>query len=96
MLSDAVFTLPVRNLQKVLEVADTLTIVSGGMSAAPGSGAPESVESLTARIAALVADRQGLRANGAQADALERNRLEIARLQWQLSQALIARYMPAA
>jgi hypothetical protein len=66
------------------------------MSAAPDSGAPESVESLTARIASLVANRQELRADGAHADALERNRLEIARLQWRLSQALIARYLPAA
>lgn len=63
------------------------------MAAAPAS---ESVEALTARIAALVADRQRLRSDGAGEDALEPNRLEIAQLQWQLSQALIARHLPAA
>jgi hypothetical protein len=63
------------------------------MAAAPASG---SVEALTARIAALVSERQRLRTDGAAPDALERNRLEIGDLQWQLSQALIARHLTAA
>ncbi len=53
------------------------------------------VESLTERIEALVGERQTLRAAAADGDRLEQNRLEIARLQRQLSQALIARHRPA-
>ena len=56
----------------------------------------ESVEHLTARIRALVSERQRLRAGAAAPEALEENRLEIVRLQWTLSRALIARHLPAA
>jgi hypothetical protein len=55
-----------------------------------------SVELLTVRIAALVAERQELRASGAATAAIERNRLQIARAQWELSHALIERHLPAA
>jgi hypothetical protein len=54
----------------------------------------ETVESLTVRIAALCAERQSLRTNGATESTLERNRVELARAQWQLSHALIERYLP--
>ncbi len=54
------------------------------------------VESLTERIGAIVAERQRLRASGAAAGELERNRLELARAQQELSRLLIARYLPAA
>jgi hypothetical protein len=55
--------------------------------------APErSVELLQAEISVLCSERQGLRAAGAAEGELERNRLEIARLQWELSHALIGRY----
>jgi hypothetical protein len=54
------------------------------------------VEELTARIGELTAERQDLRARGATAAALERNRVKLARAQWELSHALIARYLSAA
>ena len=48
------------------------------------------------RIAQVVAHRQALRASGADAAALERNRLEIVRLQHRLNRELVARYLPGA
>lgn len=53
------------------------------------------VENLEAQIGGLVAERQSLREREAAAEALERNRLRLARAQWELSHALIARYLPA-
>ena len=60
------------------------------------SRATASVEELSARLGDLVAERQELRARSASAKALERNRVQIARTQWELSQMLIDRYLPAA
>jgi hypothetical protein len=54
----------------------------------------ESVESLTRRISTLMAERQALRMNNATETALEHNRVQIARAQWELSYALIQRYLP--
>jgi hypothetical protein len=51
-------------------------------------------EELTARIGQLVAERQELRARGASEASLERNRIQIARAQWELAHALIDRYLP--
>jgi hypothetical protein len=42
----------------------------------------------------LVDERQQLRRHGAPAAELERNRLAIVQCQWELSQALIERYLP--
>jgi hypothetical protein len=53
-----------------------------------------SVEALEARIGMLVARRQQLREQGATPDMLERNRRQLARCQWELSFALIERYLP--
>jgi hypothetical protein len=53
-----------------------------------------SVEALERQIASLVGERQELRAGGGDPDELERNRVEIVRLQRELSQALIKRYLP--
>lgn len=50
-------------------------------------------EELNARIAQLVAERQELRTRGAREGALERNRLQLARAQWELGHALIDRYL---
>ena len=52
------------------------------------------MEALEERIAALVAQRQALRERGADPEALERNRRRLARSQWELSFALIERYLP--
>jgi len=54
------------------------------------------VETLMEQIGLLAADRQRLRETGAQPAALERNRIKIARRQWELSHALIERYLPAS
>jgi hypothetical protein len=54
-----------------------------------------SVESLVVHIAELVAERQELRGTDASAGAIERNRIKIARAQWELGHALIDRHLPA-
>ena len=53
-----------------------------------------SVEELETQIGALVDRRQKLRRRDAGAETLERNRLQLARCQWELSFALIARHLP--
>jgi hypothetical protein len=53
-----------------------------------------SVEVLIVRIAELVAERQELRSAGASATAIERNRLQLARAQWELAHSLIDRHLP--
>ena len=55
-----------------------------------------SVESLMTEIRDLTADRQRLRDDGAAPAKLERNRIKLARKQWELSYALIERYLPEA
>jgi hypothetical protein len=55
-----------------------------------------SVEALQARIADLSRERQDLRSFDAGEADLERNRLEIVETQWDLSRALVRRYLPAA
>ena len=55
-----------------------------------------SVEALLERIDDLSRERQALRAENASADALEENRLAIVEAQWDLSRALVKRYLPAA
>ena len=52
------------------------------------------VEMLALQIAELVVERQELRRSNAPVEAIERNRVQIARLQWELAHALIDRYMP--
>src|SRR3954470_6958398 len=53
------------------------------------------VEALAERLSVLVFERQQLRATGAPPAAIERNRVQIARAQWELSHALIDRHLPA-
>jgi hypothetical protein len=54
-----------------------------------------SVEALLEEISVLTAERQRLRERGVDPARLERNRVKLARAQWQLSHALIERYLPA-
>jgi len=54
------------------------------------------VESLSEEIRGLVYERQTLRAVGAGSEVLERNRVELVRVQQDLIHALIRRYRPAA
>jgi hypothetical protein len=53
-----------------------------------------SVETLMCEIGELTAERQQLRDTCASAGRLERNRIKLARKQWELSHALIQRYLP--
>ena len=54
------------------------------------------VEALLKEISGLTAERQQLRERGVDQMRLERNRVKLARKQWELSHALIERYLPAA
>jgi hypothetical protein len=51
------------------------------------------VESLMEQISSLTAERQRLRDQEAGSGRLERNRVKLARAQWELSHALIERYL---
>jgi hypothetical protein len=51
------------------------------------------VESLMDEISTLTVERQNLRDQGINGSRLERNRVRLARTQWQLSHALIDRYL---
>jgi hypothetical protein len=53
------------------------------------------VEALLGQIDALTAERQRLREAHVGGARLERNRVKLARKQWELSHALIERYLPA-
>jgi hypothetical protein len=54
----------------------------------------QTVESLTSEIGRIVAERQELRSSGASFDVLEETRRLRARAQSELSELLIARYLP--
>jgi hypothetical protein len=56
-------------------------------------GSQSSPEQLQLRLALLACERERLRENGGSCDQLERNRLEIGRCQYELSYALIRRYL---
>ena len=53
------------------------------------------VEALLDQLEQLTRERQDLRLDRAGASDLERNRLAIVEAQWDLSRALIRRYLPA-
>ena len=52
------------------------------------------VEDLLRQIGDLTSERQKLRESGVAGTRLERNRIKLARAQWELSHALIERYLP--
>jgi hypothetical protein len=52
-----------------------------------------SVEVLLDQISDLTSERQRLREEGVNGSRLERNRVKLARAQWELSHALIERYL---
>jgi hypothetical protein len=52
-----------------------------------------SAASLAERIADLIGERQELRASGSSAAAIERNRLQLVRAQWELAHALIYEHL---
>jgi hypothetical protein len=54
------------------------------------------VEALLEEISNLTSERQLLRDRDVEPRKLERNRVKLARAQWELSHALIERYLPAA
>jgi hypothetical protein len=56
-------------------------------------GCAHTVETLAAEIGRIVAERQELRASGADAAELEQNRCRLARAQAELSHLLIQRYL---
>ena len=55
---------------------------------------PQTVESVNLEIERVVAERQALRAAGADAATLEENRQRLASAQARLSQLLIERHLP--
>ena len=55
-----------------------------------------SVEALLQQLEQLTRERQDLRLDRAETSDLELNRLAIVAAQWDLSRALIRRYLPAA
>jgi hypothetical protein len=57
--------------------------------------ARRSVETLLQEISDLTMERQRLRDTGVNGERLERNRVKLARKQWELSHALIERYLPS-
>jgi hypothetical protein len=54
-----------------------------------------SVEALLGEISELTMERQRLRDAGVNGARLERNRVKLARKQWELSHALIERHLPS-
>ena len=54
-----------------------------------------SVETLLGEISELTMERQRLREAGVTGARLERNRVKLARKQWELSHALIERHLPS-
>jgi hypothetical protein len=74
-----------------MPIMDCMERAANGSSRA---SEPLSVEALQERIGAITTERQELRFRGAGQSELEHNRRCLAEAQWQLSQALIARYLP--
>jgi hypothetical protein len=91
MLSDGLSRLPVRVSPPFIHPV-TMPIPTLMRSATR----EPSVEALLLRLETLTRERQDLRQGFAEAPTLEQNRLAIVEAQWDLSRALIRRYLPAA
>jgi hypothetical protein len=106
MLSEEGFTVSLRNRPNLIQLpASHADEVSEMNATALRLGVPSrfrrgprrpTVENLMDQIRELTAERQLLRDGGASNRKLERNRVKLARTQWELSHALIERYLPAA
>ena len=75
-----------------LEMSATLRRPSRPSRFRRGHSRP-TVEALLGEISSLTAERQSLRDQGVNGLRLERNRIKLARKQWELSYALIDRYL---
>jgi hypothetical protein len=75
-----------------LEMSATLRRPSRPSRFRRGHSRP-TVEALLEEISGLTAQRQSLRDQGVNESRLERNRVKLARKQWELSYALIDRYL---
>jgi hypothetical protein len=75
-----------------LEMSATLRRPSHPSRFRRGHSRP-TVEALLEEISGLTAQRQSLRDQGVNESRLERNRVKLARKQWELSYALIERYL---
>ena len=102
MLSDRVFTVNREGLTQLsvslyfplMQPIHTVVMTSLRPIRFRRRRAAHTVESLTELLGALTLERQALRASDAGSVVLERNRIAIARAQWELSYALIERYIP--
>jgi hypothetical protein len=88
-----------RGVQVLRLVADTRLVASGtSLRQRPArfkrSRVSATAEDLGARLETLVAERQELRRRSASPRSLERNRLQIARTQWELGHVLIDTHLP--
>jgi hypothetical protein len=90
MLSDRIHTL----LERVTALQPTRDDVDIPVVRTAARPTELSVESIKARIDALSRKRQELRVADAPERELERNRLQIVAAQWELSHALVRRYLP--
>jgi len=75
-----------------LEMSATLRRLSVPSRFRRGPSRP-TVEALLEEIAGLTGERRSLRDRGVNGSRLERNRVKLARKQWELSHALIDRYL---
>jgi hypothetical protein len=75
-----------------LEMSATLRRPSRPSRFRRGHSRP-TVEALLEEISGLTTQRQSLRDQGVNGSRLERNRVKLARKQWELSYALIDRYL---
>jgi hypothetical protein len=70
--------------------------ISGTQIGLDSGREPETASVLQEAIDAVVAERQAMRARGAEQAHLELNRRHLVDLQWQLSRALIERHLARA